>query len=162
MMITDGSLAIGGSEGYGIKVYPAAFDPECDAYKATSDCGGASFKATSTGSTPRSMHIETQPSHGELPITLDFIRNITNQVVFANASICDNYQRLFNTSLSLSPVAVKGTVTAQLEPFAEEKQTWRDVFGWRVASAFLEPPVGAPCQDFQGYRGTGPGDSTEL
>lgn len=161
-MITEGSAAIAGSQAYGITVYPGSFDPECDAYKATSDCGGTSFKATSTGLIPRSMDIETQPSHGEIPISLDFIRNATNQVVFANASICDNYQRLFNTSLSASPVAVKGTVTAQLEPFAEKEQTWNDVFGWRVSSAFLEPPVGAACKNFQGYRGTGPGDSTEF
>lgn len=165
MLLTKDSPAIAGSEGYGIKVYPAEFEPECDAYQASSECGGTSFKAVSVkGEEERSMEVDLKPSPGKVPYDLNFIKNITNQVVFAKPTICDNYKRLFNSSLSAAPfepVPVKGTVTAMLEPFPE-KQTWEDVYGWRMATAFLEPPVGAKCELFQGYKGTGTGDSTEF
>lgn len=47
MMITADSPAIEGSESYGLDVYPAVFDPPCDAYKAVKD-GIAIYSATST------------------------------------------------------------------------------------------------------------------
>lgn len=84
--------------------------------------------------------------------------------MFATPKICDNYKRLFNTSLSAAPfepVPVKATLSAKLEPFPEE-HTWKNVFGWRFSTAFLEPPVGTECKLLQGYRGTGLGDSSEF
>ena len=61
-----------------------------------------------------------------------------------------------------APVEVGGTVMGKLEPFAGgELNVWEGVFGWRLASAFLEPPVPGNCEAFKGYMGTGPGDSAQ-
>lgn len=162
-MIEDGSPAIlGATVGFGIKVYAADFEPECDPYE-TSYNDVRKLSATATHHA-RSMHITAKPSHDVVPYPLDFIKNITNQPTFANPLICDNYKRLFNTSLSESPydpVPVKGSVAAKLEPF-EDGEAWDGVYGWQLSTAFLEPPIGSPCFLLKGYRGTGPGDSTEF
>lgn len=162
MMITDGSPAVSSSEGYGIKVYPSAFDPPCDAYKGVPD-GKVTFKAAaSKRPDARHMAIETEPSRDHVPYPLAFIRNITNQPAFASPSKCDKYIRLYNTSLTAppnDPVPVKGNLAAKLEPFAKHTYEWKDVYGWRMSNAFVEPPMPQKCEDLRGYHGTGPGDS---
>ncbi len=173
MVITAGNeVAITGSEGFGITVYPGVFDPPCDAYAADPDNSTSSstatyFRARSEDGAPgRFVNVETWSSAAgqEDPYGLAFLRNITNQPVFANDSgVCDNYRRLFNTSLTTlpqnAPVPVRGRVEALIEPFYDdgdadggETQVWEDgVFGWRVSTAFLEPPVAASCASLQGF-----------
>ena len=159
MMITAGSPAVNGSEGYGIKVYPSTFDPPCDAYKAIAD--KMMFKAvTSNPGDARHMAIEMKSSHDYVPYPLSFIRNITNQPTFANPSKCDNYVRLYNTSLTEppnDPVPVKGRVVVRLEPFARNTYEWKEVYGWRMSNAFVEPPEPQRCKDLKGFDDTGPG-----
>ncbi|RCI14795.1 hypothetical protein L249_6476 [Ophiocordyceps polyrhachis-furcata BCC 54312] len=164
MLITEGSEAINGSEGYGIRVHPARFDPVCDAYK---DQGTFTATASKTGSF---LSLSSQPDYDHVPYPLDFIRNITNQPAFATSDHeCDNYIRLFNTSLTETPhgpVPVRADVKARLGPLTsgegeeeeEEEQRWDDVYGWRLSTAFIEPPLPVSCQSLQGYSGTGPGD----
>ncbi|ORY72078.1 uncharacterized protein BCR38DRAFT_330460 [Pseudomassariella vexata] len=156
IMITNTNLiAIRGSMNYGIKVYPTAFDPPCDAYR-TLENGTARFWAHSSNGTVsenKYMLVETQKCP-YAPYPMDFIRNITNQPVFANTMSCDNYIRLYNTSLTSSPhepVSVKGTVTANLEPFTTP-QTWKNVYGWQFATAFLEPPLPLTCESLKGFQ----------
>ena len=161
MLITAGSPAVAGSEGYGIKVYPATFDPSCNAYKATCE-DQRTFAGTSTGlSKQKSMAFSVKPLHKPGPYPLNFLRNITNQPTFANRTICDNYKRIFNTSLTApprEPLVVKGSVTAILEPFPKLRE-WKNIYGWQLSTAFLEPPVGSQCETLKGYKGTGSGDS---
>lgn len=155
MMITAGSPAIIGSEGYGIEVFPAAFDPPCDAYAPE----GTFAAATSDGS--RHITIASEETTETFPYTIDFLRNITNQVVFAETSTCDNYKRLFNTTLTTGenePVQVKADVGVNVEPLLG-KGDILGVFGWRISTAFLEPPFPSDCESLKGYAGTGPGDS---
>ncbi|RYP40633.1 hypothetical protein DL769_011736 [Monosporascus sp. CRB-8-3] len=160
MLITAGNeVAITGSEGFGIRVYPGVFDPPCNAY-ARAD-GGASpdgatyFHAASDNVTlDRFVDLEMAPAMNDDPYGLEFLKNITNQPVFANPSICDNYRRLFNTSLTLppnEPVAVRGSVRALIEPF-EVAQSWEDVLGWQLSTGFLEPPVGNTCESLKGPK----------
>ncbi|RYP46102.1 hypothetical protein DL768_007658 [Monosporascus sp. mg162] len=161
MLITAGNeVAIEGSEGFGIKVYPGVFDPPCNAYAhadggASSD-GATYFHAASDDvAIDRFVDLEMTPAMNGDPYGLEFLKNITNQPVFANPSICDKYQRLFNTSLTLppnGPVPVRGSVRALIEPF-EVAQSWDDVFGWQVSTGFLEPPVGDSCESLKGYHG---------
>lgn len=227
MLITAGSPAVGGSEAFGVKVHPAAFDPVCNAYRRPASSSGSApgvstFRAwevaqsntnsssSSASSSPsaaaapatgaarrcgagqdtepwkkaaRSLYFETRPSTPStllsdiavvghvFPYPLNFLVNITNQPVFATPSICDNYKRLFNTTLTTdpanAPVEVVGTVAGTLEPFGpasdaangEEGHVWPGVYGWRIANAFVEPPVPGTCAALKGYAGTGSGDS---
>ncbi|RYP23564.1 hypothetical protein DL765_001078 [Monosporascus sp. GIB2] len=161
MLITaENEVAITGSEGFGITVYPGVFDPPCNAY------GHADGGASSDGATyfhaeshevalDRFVDLEMAPAADGDPYGLEFLKNITNQPVFANPSICDNYQRLFNTSLTLppnEPVPVRGSVRALIEPF-RVAQSWEGVFGWQLSTGFLEPPVGDSCESLKGYSG---------
>ncbi|KAH7033610.1 uncharacterized protein B0I36DRAFT_321756 [Microdochium trichocladiopsis] len=150
-------------------------------------------------SASRSLYFETRPAllaeeAGAFPYPFQFLVNITNQPVFAEPSICDNYKRLFNTTLTTdpanAPVQVVGSVRGNLEPFGPWgigaaaaypsppssagtgnsgnniaggevviPHVWSGVYGWRLATAFLEPPVPDTCAQLKGYMGTGPGDS---
>ncbi|PFH56911.1 hypothetical protein XA68_15778 [Ophiocordyceps unilateralis] len=163
MLITEGSDAIKGSEAYGIKVYPAKFDPGCDAYQQDSK-GFTTFKATTSDHSRdgRFMSLSTLPDYNYTPYPLDFIRNISNQPTFARSDKCDNFIRLFNTSLTETPhepVPVRGDVTTKLEPlWSSAEHSWYDVYGWRFSTAFIEPPLPVSCQSLKGYSGTGPGD----
>ncbi|KXJ93482.1 hypothetical protein Micbo1qcDRAFT_174537 [Microdochium bolleyi] len=207
MLITAGSPAIKGTEDFGVTVYPAAFDPPCNAYRASEREPGlvtsrawASSKGTGNNTSPatdahqtgngkcggdhlsrpwqnaeRSLYFETRPTlhDNEMPYPLRFLVNITNQPVFANPSICDNYKRLFNTTLTMdpanAPVSVRGDVVGNVEPFFTppaatglpplHHKKWSGVYGWRLSTGFLEPPVPGTCDKLKGYEGTGPGDS---
>ncbi|KAI1414487.1 hypothetical protein F5Y13DRAFT_178779 [Hypoxylon sp. FL1857] len=145
LMSAANPLAIEGAKGYGVTVYPSIFDPPCDAYKALS--GGATYAHTrgSNGSQSNFMTIETRPFRKHVPYPLDFIKNITNQPVFANTQTCDYFVRLFNTTLIDGAVPVVGTVKASLDPF-KEPQNWSGVYGWKIATPFLEPPTPAECK----------------
>lgn len=166
MLITAGNeVAIGGSEGFGVMVHPASFDPPCDAY-AYLDAGSQLpngmthfFRANASS---KLINIQTAPFQHEYD--LGFLKNITNQPVFANdTTICDNYQRLYNTSLTQpphEPTPVRGRVEARIEPFhnddddSEGTQIWEDgIFGWRISTGFLEPPVAANCESLKGFTG---------
>ncbi|KAI0009064.1 hypothetical protein F4779DRAFT_618042 [Xylariaceae sp. FL0662B] len=140
----------GASSYYGMQIHPAVFDPPCNAYRATPD--GSTFvhsKGTSAnGTQSKFMTLETRPSWDEIPYPLEFLENITNQPVFARTQACDYYTRLFNTSLTTgenAPVPVKGDVEANLEPF-RTANSWMGVYGWRIATPFLEPPVPEECK----------------
>ncbi|KAI1772955.1 hypothetical protein F4818DRAFT_443840 [Hypoxylon cercidicola] len=147
-LITDSNeLAISGAESYGMTVHPAIFDPLCDAFVPTSD--GAMYAHSQSNDTTgsRFMTLQTEPSGSVVPYPLDFMMNVTNQPVFANDQMCDYYLRLFNTSLTTgetAPVPVVGSVRANLEPFAAP-QSWDGVYGWRLATPFLEPLGPSAC-----------------
>ena len=170
MLITAGNeVAIEGSEGFGVTVHPSVFDPSCDAYALLSDDedGMTHYlrgRSEDGAALDRFVSIATAATaDGTDPYGIAFLKNITNQPVFANdTAICDNYQRLFNTSLTLppnEPVPVRGRVAARLEPFVDDDNediTWdwvEGVFGWRVSTGFLEPPVPSNCADLKGYSG---------
>ncbi|RDA90376.1 hypothetical protein CP533_5640 [Ophiocordyceps camponoti-saundersi (nom. inval.)] len=162
MLITAGSEAIKGSEGYGIRVHPATFDPECDAYKGQGK--GLTTFAAKASKGERFLSLSSRPDYDYVPYPLDFIRNITNQPAFATSDHqCDNYIRLFNTSLSeapFKPTPVRADVSARLDPLASGggEHRWYDVYGWRLSTAFVEPPLPVACESLKGYSGTGPGD----
>ncbi|CAJ2507181.1 Uu.00g083670.m01.CDS01 [Anthostomella pinea] len=120
MISAENPMAIGGTQSYGIKTYPAVFDPRCDAYKALPN-GRTSISSKSSGNnTSKYMSLETGASWDNIPYSLDFFKNITNQPTFADTPICDYYQRLFNTTLTSganAPVPIVGTVEANMDPF---------------------------------------------
>ena len=80
---------------------------------------------------------------------------MTNQPHFSiNTEYCDNFVRLFNTSVSLppyTPTPVRGSVSAAA-PFFAEASVWRDVEGLLVDNAFIENNYLA-CETLEGLSG---------
>ncbi|XXH00792.1 hypothetical protein Hte_007143 [Hypoxylon texense] len=154
LITASNELAIQGAQSYGITVHPATFDPPCDAYTPTLDGAmHAHAQSNDTAASSTFLTIGTEPSGGSVPYPLDFIANVTNQPVFADPRLCDYYLRLYNTSLTAAgatatataPVPVVGTVRANLAPFAAP-QSWEGVYGWRLATPFLEPLGPSVCR----------------
>jgi len=151
-MSAGATLAIQGAQAYGHTVFESAFNPPCDAYRATSDA------TTSFCATASAAHIDTSFASLTAPapqFDLPFFKNVSNQVMFADAKSCDNMVRLFNTSLSTAPYgieSVRGSVKAQVPGLFEKEQVWDGVEGIRFASAFIENNY-LPCEGFRGYGG---------
>ncbi|KAF3056556.1 hypothetical protein GL218_06508 [Daldinia childiae] len=145
MISAENNLAIEGAESYGADVYPSTFDPPCDAYKTLPSGITYAHSRSNNRTWDRYMTIETAQSRENVPYPLEFVKNITNQPVFANTQACDYYVRLFNTTLSSNAEPVVGSVSTNMEPF-KEPQVWSGVYGWRLATPFLEPPKVSECK----------------
>lgn len=87
-------------------------------------------------------------------------KNVTNQPLFSRAPvICDNYIRLFNSSVTqgqYTPKNVIGQVSV-VKPFFSKNTVFKDVYGLRLDNAFIEKNY-VSCQSLQGYHGTGSGN----
>ncbi|KAI0157910.1 hypothetical protein GGR52DRAFT_180664 [Hypoxylon sp. FL1284] len=148
LITSSNQAAITGAQSYGITVYPASFDPPCDAYVGTPSGATQAHGQSDDATLGRFLTLEATPSGADVPYPLDFIKNVTNQPVFANPLQCDDYLRLYNTSLTTgatAPVPVVASVRVNLEPFTTE-QSWDGVYGWRMATPFLEPLGPSVCQ----------------
>lgn len=78
---------------------------------------------------------------------------MTSQPVFQNVTNCHFQPVLYNTTLSTNnyvPVGVKGQLS--IEPPLLTKTIFKDVYGIRVGSAFIENGA-VPCSDLKGYAG---------
>lgn len=154
--------AIVGSRAYGTTVYPAIFDPSCNPYGKRED-GSLYFQGWSNATLLRDRvwaGLEISPlgkgRTREAQYSLDVFRNITNQPIFGNGSICDSQVRLFNTSLSTganAPTAVTARVYGNLEPLGQLRKEW-DAVGWQVDTPFVEYNA-LDCRTLQGYAATG-------
>ncbi|CAO2647611.1 Nn.00g085330.m01.CDS01 [Neocucurbitaria sp. VM-36] len=154
LMTADHEIALKGAMDYGTKTFPSSFEPSCDAYRVVPDAkqtGTTYFSAKSAESGAAAV-TTLFSSTVEEPFPLSFFKNFTNQPTFADGKTCDNMIRLFNTSVTTAPnriETVKGTVKANIYPF-ENEQEWRDVYGLRMDTAFIENNY-LPCENFRGY-----------
>ena len=144
-----------GAEKYGTNTIRSFFEPSCDAYQAVPNAepGTTAFGAKSILANKASI-IMRQSLTTDSPYPLSFFKNITNQPIFADGKTCDQQIRLFNTRLTTSPFkidTVKGSVSAKIPPF-DGKQQWNNVYGIRLATAFIENNY-LPCEQFRGYDG---------
>ncbi|KAK7185826.1 hypothetical protein DPSP01_004269 [Paraphaeosphaeria sporulosa] len=155
IMSAGHDIALKGAADYGTNVFPATFEPGCDAYRAVPKAkkpGTTYFSARSLTGAEGLTTLFSSTEEELFP--LSFFKNFTNQPTFADGKTCDNMIRLFNTSLTTAPNGierVKGTVRATIHPFAEE-QEWRNVYGLRMDTAFIENNY-LSCEDFRGYSG---------
>jgi len=148
------AIALQGARDYGTNVYPAEFDPICDAYGVTSTPGTTIFKSHSIEH-GTAFVTATFSACTEEAYPLDFCRNVTNQPMFADGKTCDNMIRLFNTSVTTAPNRidmVTGEVKAKILPVTGETR-WQHVHGLRLDTAFIENNC-LPCESLRGY-GTG-------
>lgn len=148
-------IALQGAADYGTNVFPATFEPGCDAYHTVPKAknpGTTSFSARSLTGAEGLTTLFSSTDEELFP--LSFFKNFTNQPTFADGKTCDNMIRLFNTSLTTAPSGIErvlGTVRANIHPFGGE-QEWRNVYGLRMATAFIENNY-LNCEDFRGYSG---------
>jgi len=79
--------------------------------------------------------------------------NVTNQPLFSvNTSVCDNFVRLLNTSVSEAPYApehVRGLVQATT-PYFAKTTSWESVYGLKLDQAFYEID-NVPCESLKGF-----------
>ncbi|KAF2439397.1 hypothetical protein P171DRAFT_457974 [Karstenula rhodostoma CBS 690.94] len=155
IMSAGHDIALKGAADYGTNVFPAFFDPGCDAYSAVPHAEKPGTTYFSGRSLNGAEGITTLFSSTEDELfPLSFFQNFTNQPTFADGKTCDNMIRLFNTSVTTAPNGierVKGTVRANIHPFGEE-QEWSGVYGLRMDTAFIENNY-LSCEDFRGYDG---------
>lgn len=158
--LTEGSVSIPSAQSFGQIVYPAVFDPPCDAYRALPH-GGTYVAARGTNeSVFMELEFRRMDSGTGSVYPIQFWKNVTNQpMFFTNASLCDGLVRLWNTPVTegrFAPVPVKGTIRANAPPMEPLYQA-QEVYGLQVDTAFVEySTVG--CKSLEGYSGTGPGD----
>ncbi|OJD29550.1 isoflavone reductase family protein [Diplodia corticola] len=155
-------IAIAGSAAYGTHVFPATFDPPCDAY-APSGLDTPTTTTTTTHLNANHVLKDLSPgplfttefttpgaAGGESPYPLSFFVNVTNQPSFADpAKGCDRQVRLFDTAVTLppwEPVAVRGDVWASEDVFKGDVvkgdggsgRKWEGAWGFRLDTAFIE------------------------
>jgi hypothetical protein len=159
------ALAIQGAQVYGTKVYPAVFDPPCNAYEYVSNNVGSakpgSTYLTAKANDSRSAVLDSvfSTSHIKDPAAfpMQYFVNATNQPIFTDGKSCDMYTTFYNTSLAQganAPVPVSGTVRTKLPSVFDKEMLWADAIGIRVDLAFVEHgPLS--CQDLKGYSGPG-------
>jgi hypothetical protein len=148
LMTSTNVIAIKGSMDYGTQVFPATFDPPCDAYRAVPGAEGTTtFSAESIDAR---VHTQFTPAATDMTFPLEIFKNVTNQPTFADGKTCDNMIRLFDTKVTVDIESVRGDVKATLPPFTTKEAIWSDVYGIRLDTAFIENNY-LPCENFRGY-----------
>ncbi|KZM27443.1 uncharacterized protein EKO05_0010688 [Ascochyta rabiei] len=150
LMTAHHDTALKGALDYGTAVFPAQFDPPCDAYRRAPH-GRTSFAASAVDG-KAAVSTLFAPTTAPPLYPLNFFKNVTNQPTFADGKTCDNMIRLFNTSVTTGIESVRGRVRAKIAPFGEER-VWEGVEGVRLDSAFIENNY-LPCEGFRGYGGS--------
>jgi hypothetical protein len=153
MLMTSGhEIALKGAMDYGTNVFPAIFDPPCDAYRSLPDAQDTTIFSAKTASPDARVHTQFSLAANDLSFPLAVFKNVTNQPTFADGKSCDNMIRLFDTSVTVAPnriESVRGSVRAHLPPLTREME-WNDVYGLRMDTAFIENNY-LPCENFRGY-----------
>ena len=148
-------IALKGAVDYGTNTFASSFDPPCDAYRSAPSKEASTTHFSAKSSEAGAASINTLFSGVmDSPFPLSFFKNFTNQPTFADGRTCDNMIRLFDTSVTMSPnriETVRGSVKVKIPPFTDE-QEWSDVYGLRMATAFIENNY-LPCENFRGYSG---------
>jgi hypothetical protein len=150
LMTATNDIALTGAMDYGTTVFPSTFDPPCDAYRSVpgaTDPSTATFSASAADAAIEIIFARTL----DQAFPLEFFKNVTNQITFADGKTCDNMIRLFDTSVTTGIESVTGSVKARVAPF-EGEQVWNDVYGVRLDTAFIENNY-LQCEDFRGYVG---------
>ncbi|EKG14346.1 hypothetical protein MPH_08479, partial [Macrophomina phaseolina MS6] len=154
--ITADSPALAGSAAYGTNVYPATFNPPCDAYGPGTSLTARPVARRPNASEDAYFATSFAPAPCPSPYPLSFFVNATNQPSFADpARGCDRMVRLFNTSVTqppYEPVHVYGTVSASDTFFPTASgngRTWEGVWGLRLDTAFIEYNY-LPCPSLAG------------
>jgi hypothetical protein len=150
-MTSTNEMGIKGSSEYGGDVYPAEFEPACDAYAHAGDGrttyntrAGSAFLDSTWQST---KHMKLSPS------LMHFIKHATNQPLFGLNGMCNHQWRMFNTVVSVkehAPRPVQGAVRAYIPSVSETQMLWTEAAGVQVSSAFVEKHM-IPCEEMRNW-----------
>ncbi|TLD34424.1 hypothetical protein E2P81_ATG04589 [Venturia nashicola] len=158
-LTSTNDLGINASREYGTEVYPATFEPACDAYApvpSTKDdstyfsasAANASLKAVFTP-----VHVQKEAQHPAL-----FLKKVFNQPVFGNGKSCNAQVRMFNTSLSTgayAPTAISANIRVIMPTIFTQapggEMSWSKAVGMQVDTPFIEQNQ-VPCERFRGYN----------
>lgn len=148
-MTSTNEMGIKGSSEYGGEVYPAEFEPVCNAYdhaghgRTTYSARAGKAFLESTWQASR----QAQPS----PSLMHFIKHTTNQPLFGVNGMCNHQLRMFNTVLSVgehAPRSVNGAVRANIPSVSETEMMWSEAMGVQISSAFIEQHM-IPCEEMR-------------
>lgn len=158
MISASNAMAVNGSRDYGTDVFPASFEPGCQALGRAAD-GSAFFRGNATDGSGTYAAVDIRPldpgAGDGSPFPLAFYQNVTNQPIFANGTHCDNQIRLFNSTLN-QPQMVRVSLFSNVPPL-DAGAGVQDMFGMTIDTPFVEYN-GLDCATLKGYSGTGPGD----
>ncbi|KAF2433907.1 hypothetical protein EJ08DRAFT_657613 [Tothia fuscella] len=154
-MTSTNEIGIVGARDYGTEVYPAVFEPSCDAYASAPAPApkGITYYKTQAEENFVDAVFATVKESGSMALQMSFFRTAVNLPSFANGSMCNHQTRIFNTSLSTGrneAKEVSGTVKVQLPMFGKE-MGWVDATGVQVDTAFIEKHL-VDCEDFRGFQ----------
>lgn len=146
-MTSTNEMGIKGSSEYGGEVYPADFEPSCNAYSQLEN-GRTSYKTRSG-----MAYLETTWKQTKQVAPADslmhFVKHATNQPLFGLNGMCNHQIRMFDTELSTgqySARGVQGAVRANIPSISETEMMWSEATGVQVASAFVEKHM-IPCDE---------------
>jgi hypothetical protein len=150
-MSSTNVMGISASREYGGEVYPATFEPECDAY-AHIEGGFTSYKTRAGDAFLDTtwQHITEATPKASL---MDFIKHTTNQPLFGINGMCNHQIRMFDTTLSTgayAPRPVIGAVRANIPSVSEKELVWTEAAGVQVNTAFIEKHM-IPCEDVRNW-----------
>jgi hypothetical protein len=154
-MTSTNEIGINGARDYGTDVYPATFQPACDAYAsapAPADQGTTYYNAEAGANSVKTV-FKAMKFVDQMPLPMSFFKTVVNQPSFANGSMCNQQVRMFNTSLSkasYAPREVSGTVQLRLPMFDQEME-WKNTVGVQVDTAFIEHHL-VSCESFRGFE----------
>ena len=175
IMLSNNTLAIAGTQIYGYTIDVSTFSPDCEAYQSA---GASSTIIQKASSILTSVKVSAKLSSSSknawsIDVCVYIVRcvcmipsdknirykNLTNQPTFSNGPLCDNYIRLYNTTVTqgrYAPQNVRGTINV-VAPFFPKTTTFSGVYGLKMDNAFIETNY-VPCKGLQGYTASGPGD----
>lgn len=144
-------MGIKGSSEYGGEVYPAAFEPACDAY-AHADNGRTSYKTRASDAFLESTWQHMKHAKPSASI-MHFIKHTTSQPLFGVGGMCNHQLRMFDTALSVgehAPRPVKGAVRSNIPSVSETEMMWSEAMGVQVSSVFVEKHM-IPCEEMRNW-----------
>ena len=160
-MTSTNEMGISGASEYGTTtVYPAEFEPECDAYLQTSS-GRTKFNTRAKDAyLDSTWQPQLSPSIPAASL-MHYLRHATNQPMFGLNGYCNHQNRMFNTELSIGeyePRPVKGAVRTKVPSVFDTEMIWTEATGVQVATAFIEKHM-IPCEEVRHW--TYDGDETQ-
>jgi hypothetical protein len=158
-LTSTNALGINASREYGGEVYPATFEPSCDAYapiptiKDEHPEGSTYFHASAADA---SLEAIFSPMQTKTPFPGLFFRKVVNQPVFGDGKFCNAQLRMFDTSLSTNayvPRPISASVRVSMPIFTQApggEMYWDNAVGMQVDTPFIEQHL-VSCEGFRGY-----------
>lgn len=157
-LTSTNEVGINGSRAYGGEVYPATFEPACDAYAPiTSSKDGSTTYSTNAASASLKAIFTLVNAQKQAQLPALFFKKVVNQPVFGDGKSCNSQLRIFNTSLSTgayAPKAISANIRVTMPTIFTQaprgEMFWDEAAGMQVDTPFIEQNL-VSCEGFRGY-----------